>query len=92
MSELRIESLAGQQIASQLDALAALRIQVFRDWPYLYEGSREYEAKYLQVYIDCPRALCVVVWDGDRCVGASTVIPGKSRERPASSRSRLPRR
>lgn len=75
MSELRIESLYGTDIARNLDALADLRCAVFRDWPYLYEGSREYEAKYLQVYIDCPRALCVLVWDGDRCVGASTVIP-----------------
>ena len=75
MAELRIETLSGADIACDLDALADLRCAVFRDWPYLYEGSREYEAKYLQVYIDCPRALCVLVWDSDRCVGASTVIP-----------------
>lgn len=76
MSEtLRIESLSGAGIARHVDALADMRCAVFRDWPYLYEGTREYEAKYLQVYIDCPRALCVLVWDGERCVGASTVIP-----------------
>lgn len=75
MSALRIESLHGRAIATHLNALAAMRCAVFRDWPYLYEGTHEYEAKYLQVYIDCPRALCVLVWDGERCVGASTVIP-----------------
>lgn len=72
---LRIESLQGTDIARHLDALAEMRCTVFRDWPYLYEGTREYEAKYLQVYIDCPRALTVLVWDDSRCVGASTVIP-----------------
>ncbi|HEX4894798.1 MAG TPA: GNAT family N-acetyltransferase [Solimonas sp.] len=72
---LRLESLQGPEIAAHLDALAAVRCAVFRDWPYLYEGSHDYEAKYLQVYIDCPRALAVLVWDGDRCVGASTAIP-----------------
>lgn len=75
MPGLRIESLHGPDIARELDALATLRCTVFREWPYLYEGTRDYEEKYLQVYIDCPRAMCVLVWDGERCVGASTVIP-----------------
>jgi GNAT superfamily N-acetyltransferase len=72
---LLVETLHGADIAHERDALAALRCTVFREWPYLYEGTRDYEAKYLQVYIDCPRAMCVLVRDGDRCVGASTVIP-----------------
>ncbi|NKF24318.1 GNAT family N-acetyltransferase [Solimonas marina] len=72
---LRIESLHGPDIARHLDALAEMRCTVFHDWPYLYEGTREYEAKYLQVYVNCPRALAVLVWDGERCVGASTVLP-----------------
>lgn len=75
MGALRIECLHGAEIARHLDALAELRCTVFRDWPYLYEGSRDYEAKYLRVYIDCPRALVALVWDGDCCVGASTAIP-----------------
>lgn len=72
---LRIESLQGAEIARHLDALAVLRINVFRDWPYLYEGSRDYEKRYLQTYLDCPRSLVVLVWDEARCVGASTVQP-----------------
>lgn len=75
MAELRIESLQGAAIAGQLDALADVRIKVFRAFPYLYEGSRDYERHYLQTYIDCPRSLAILVWDGDRCVGASTVLP-----------------
>ncbi len=72
---LRLQKLAGRQIATHLSALADLRIRVFRDWPYLYEGSRDYEAHYLEVYLDCPRSLCVLAWDGERCVGASTCLP-----------------
>lgn len=75
LGALRIESLHGAEITRDLDALAELRCSVFRDWPYLYEGSLEYEAKYLQMYVDCPRALALLVWDGKRCVGASTAIP-----------------
>lgn len=75
MKALRIETLYGTDIAREIDALAQMRCTVFREWPYLYEGTRDYEAKYLQVYVDCPRAMCVLVRDGERCVGASTVIP-----------------
>lgn len=75
MAELRIESLRGAAIASRLDALADVRIKVFRAFPYLYEGSLDYERHYLQTYIDCPRSLAILVWDGDRCIGASTVLP-----------------
>lgn len=75
MSELRIQALRGTEIANEIDALADVRIAVFRAFPYLYEGTREYEAKYLQVYIHCPRSLAVLVWDGEHCVGASTVLP-----------------
>ena len=75
MSELRIQSLRGADIATEIDELAEVRIAVFRAFPYLYEGTREYEAKYLQTYIDCPRSLAILVWDGSHCVGASTVLP-----------------
>ena len=75
MTDLRIELLRGEEIARHVDAVADLRIAVFRDWPYLYEGSQDYEKRYLQTYLDCPRSLAVLVWDGTRCVGASTVQP-----------------
>lgn len=75
MGDLRIELLRGQDIASQLSALAELRIAVFREWPYLYDGTAEYEKNYLGTYLRSPRSLAILAWDGDRCVGASTVLP-----------------
>ena len=75
MSGLRIELLRGQGIATQLEALADLRIAVFREWPYLYEGTAEYEQNYLGTYLRSPRSLAILAWDGERCVGASTVLP-----------------
>ena len=75
MTGLRTELLRGRQIGSQLDALAALRIAVFHEWPYLYAGSAEYERKYLDTYLRCERSLAILVWDGARCIGASTVLP-----------------
>lgn len=86
MAALRIEALQGQQIGNQLDALADLRVTVFRDYPYLYQGSRDYESQYLQVYLRSPRSVAFLVWDGSHCVGASTAIPlqdeGEEVQRP----------
>lgn len=75
MSGLRIELLRGEAIAAQLDALARLRIAVFREWPYLYAGTLAYEQQYLDTYLRCPRSLAILAWDGERCVGASTALP-----------------
>jgi len=71
----RIATLTGAAIEPYLPALARLRIAVFRDWPYLYDGDEAYEAGYLRAYIDSPRAAVVVAFDGDTPVGASTCIP-----------------
>jgi len=38
-----IRSLTGEEIASAIDALAALRMTVFAEWPYLYDGDTQYE-------------------------------------------------
>jgi GNAT superfamily N-acetyltransferase len=73
--ETKIELLRGAEIATRLDALAELRISVFREWPYLYAGSAEYETRYLQTYLRSPRSLAILVWEGGRCIGASTALP-----------------
>ncbi|HOV59359.1 MAG TPA: GNAT family N-acetyltransferase [Rhodanobacteraceae bacterium] len=70
-----VQTFSGDAVAPHLDAVAALRIAVFRDWPYLYDGDAAYEAKYLATYARSPRSLFVLAFDGGRVVGASTAIP-----------------
>lgn len=72
---LRIETFSGPALAAHIDALARLRMEVFRDFPYLYDGDFDYEARYLRTYIDSPDSMMVLVFDGDTVVGASTCIP-----------------
>ena len=72
---IRIECATGSAIASYLDALAGLRIRVFREYPYLYDGSLAYERDYLASYAGSPASLVVVAIAGDRVVGASTALP-----------------
>lgn len=73
--ELTYQGFFGAQIASVFEPLANLRITVFRSFPYLYEGTLEYELDYLKTYADSPRALLFAVFDGDRMVGATTALP-----------------
>lgn len=62
-------------MAPHLEALGELRIRVFREFPYLYDGSLEYEREYLHAYLRCPQSLVVLAWDSDRVVGATTCLP-----------------
>jgi len=72
---LRIQTLTGAALTAALPDLAALRIAVFRDWPYLYDGDHAYERRYMRAYADSADALVVGAFDGDALVGAATAAP-----------------
>ncbi|MBX3453449.1 GNAT family N-acetyltransferase [Ferrovibrio sp.] len=71
---LRMEDLSGSALIARLDDLARLRIEVFRAWPYLYEGDVEYERGYLRRYAEAKTGYIAVAYDGDRAVGAATAL------------------
>lgn len=76
MDEPRLTEVDGPGLGPWLDALGGLRVTVFREYPYLYEGDLEYERRYLSVYIRCPRARVVLVHDSvGTLVGATTCLP-----------------
>jgi len=72
-----LTSLTGEAIRAAVPALACLRVRIFRDWPYLYDGALEYEAAYLEKYVSTPGALVVTAADArdGTIVGASTALP-----------------
>ncbi|HKK85388.1 MAG TPA: GNAT family N-acetyltransferase [Roseovarius sp.] len=72
---IRVERLTGGALADALGDVARLRIEVFRAWPYLYDGDAAYEEAYLQTYRDSEDAILVGAFDGARLVGASTGTP-----------------
>ncbi len=72
---MRVESLTGTALDAALDAVARLRITVFADFPYLYDGDLAYERRYLESYRQSPRAVLVGAFDGDSLVGAATGTP-----------------
>jgi GNAT superfamily N-acetyltransferase len=66
--------LTGDALAAALDDVARLRISVFRDFPYLYDGDADYERDYLRAY-QSPGAVVVAALDEGRIVGAATGAP-----------------
>lgn len=73
--KLDVRSLTGEAIGGALQDLARLRMIVFRDWPYLYDGTLEYEETYLQKFAGAKGAVVIAAYDGDQVVGASTGAP-----------------
>lgn len=72
---VRVVPLSGSEIGPLLPALAELRMQVFRDFPYLYDGDLAYERWYLERFAAAEEALVVAAFAGDRLVGAATAAP-----------------
>lgn len=67
--------LTGPDAIESLDGVASLRIDIFREFPYLYDGKRGDEIHYLRRYAEKPGACVITVSDGDTLVGAATGIP-----------------
>jgi GNAT superfamily N-acetyltransferase len=64
----------GPGIAAVVPDLARLRVTVFRDWPYLYDGDAAYEREYLARYAKGD-SIVVAAHSGSEMVGAATGMP-----------------
>ncbi|EMR00725.1 GNAT family N-acetyltransferase [Cesiribacter andamanensis] len=80
--ELSYVKKQGQEIRTVFEDLASLRMTVFREYPYLYEGSLDYERQYLETYALSERALLFAVYKGEQMVGATTCIPLRDETAP----------
>ena len=72
---LRVERLTGGALADAVPELARLRMSVFRDWPYLYDGTLAYEQDYLATFSAATGAVVVAAYDADAMIGAATAAP-----------------
>jgi GNAT superfamily N-acetyltransferase len=72
---VEVFTVRGAAIGPFIPDAARLRIAVFRDWPYLYEGDDVYERDYLRTYRDNPDSLFVIARAGGEVIGLSTGIP-----------------
>lgn len=67
--------LTGTALRRALPELARLRMTIFREWPYLYDGSLAYEQAYLAGFAEAQGAVVVAAHDGDHMIGAATASP-----------------
>ena len=65
----------GAAVADYLEDAARLRISVFREFPYLYDGDEAAERDYLLGYAACPGSVFVLAQAEGRVVGVSTGLP-----------------
>ncbi len=72
---LTLDVLHGAAIATRIDDVARLRIAVFHEFPYLYDGDMEYEKRYMKTFAAARHSVLVLALDGARVSGASTGLP-----------------
>lgn len=72
---LSIQTFSGGEARSHWQQIAQLRIDMFKEFPYLYEGSLDYEMDYLETYFKSPNSVILLVFDQDNLVGFSNAIP-----------------
>lgn len=72
---LEIKSFSGDEAKNLLQEVAKLRITVFHEYPYLYDGDLAYEMKYLDTYMNSADYNLIIVTDHGQVVGASTCLP-----------------
>lgn len=72
---MTLQVLTGADIGAAVHDLARLRITVFREFPYLYEGDEAYERRYLATYLRHPDSYALLIRVNGTLVGASTGMP-----------------
>ena len=64
-----------EEFNAGIDELAFLRINVFREYPYFYDGNLEYDKNYLCQYLSTKNSILVIARDKERIIGAISGIP-----------------
>ena len=72
---IEIKTFKGAEILSFIDDIGKLRIENFREYPYLYIGNLDDERGYLSAYANDSHALLAVAFHEEKIIGLSTGIP-----------------
>jgi hypothetical protein len=75
MSEFKFIQKIGKEIETVLEDFAQLRITVFAEFPYLYEGNLAYEKEYIQTYCRSEMSFFFGIYHQNKLIGATTCLP-----------------
>lgn len=73
-NHLELKTFTGNQARDIFNDLAWLRIQIFKSFPYLYQGELTYEKKYLERYFQSSSFFVAALYDNSQIIGATTAI------------------
>lgn len=73
----QILRISGNAVTPYLTEIARLRIGIFREFPYLYDGTEAYEQDYLDVYARSARSVVVLASENSAIIGVATGLPLK---------------
>ncbi len=77
---MEILKLSGSQAREYATEIGQLRLKIFYDFPYLYEGSLDYEMQYLETYFKAQHSIIILLKEGNSVIGATTGIWAKEEE------------
>lgn len=69
------QTIYGLDVIPYLDDIARLRITIFREFPYLYEGSLAYEKEYLAKFSRSKESVTILAKDQEEVIGVFTGLP-----------------
>ncbi|MCH9625957.1 MAG: hypothetical protein S4CHLAM123_11430 [Chlamydiales bacterium] len=75
LTMIKVCTFSGKELNPYLEEIARLRMEVFKEWPYLYEGNFGYEKSYLKKFSHCEESVFVVAFDNGEVIGISSGLP-----------------
>ena len=78
--EFKFYSLRGEEARPYFSSMAKLRIEIFRYYPYLYEGTESDESLYLETYFKAKDSFILLVKYENNFVGMTSCIRASEEE------------
>lgn len=72
---LHVETYKGAEIAPYTNKIVQLANDLFKKYPYLYDGSDAEYTKHLTSYAQSRHGVVSIAFDGDKIIGVATGIP-----------------
>ena len=74
-SKIVIKNYFGKDVNSLLDQVCRMRIEFFREYPYLYVGNYEYEKEYITGLSKSSRSMIASAYYENELIAISTALP-----------------
>jgi len=76
--KISIKVHTGNEATNYIDLISNMRINTFKEYPYLYKGTYDYEKQYLQGFIKDEKSTIAIAMHNNKIIGISTGLPLES--------------